>query len=153
MGLKIYEAVDPSSAFSVEGSFDNPLTHSFNGTTGEVIEKRYYIRNDDEDRWYSNISIEPITDVASPIVDGSGTTEGYSWKLLTGDSKPLEEQWELKPAGEAITFSADIGSDSAGDTTTYLPFWLRIQVPPNAPIASYQGVTLKITSTESLVTP
>ena len=51
MSLKVYESVDPGTAFSVEGSFSNPLSHSFNGTTGEVIEQRYYIRNDNAAYW------------------------------------------------------------------------------------------------------
>jgi len=153
MGLKIYNDVSPDTVFSTEGSFDNPLTHSFNGTTGEVIERRYYIRNDDASRWYSNISVQPVVSSGDDIVDGVGSTEGYSWKVLAGDSQPLEEQWELKDAGEAVSLGSDIGSGSVGDTTTYLPFWLRIQIPPNAPIASYQGIVLKIETTEGLVTP
>lgn len=153
MGLKIYEEASPSTAFSTEGSFDNPMSHAFNGTTGEVVEKRYYIRNDDPTRWYSNITVQPVVSSGDNIVNGSGSTEGFLWKVLAGDSKPLEEQWELKAPGEAVSLGANIGSGSAGDTTTYLPFWLRIQVPPNAPIASYQGVVLKIQSTEGIVTP
>lgn len=152
MGLKVYSDVAPESVFSTEGTFDKPLTHSFNGTTGEVVERRYYIRNDDAARWYSNISIQPVIQEGDNIVNGTGSTEGYSWKVIAGDSQPLEEQWELQGAGAATSFGSNIGSASAGDTTTYLPFWIRIQVPPNAPIASYQGVVLQIETTEGLVT-
>ncbi len=150
MSLKVYESVDPGTAFSVEGSFSNTLSHSFNGTTGEVIEQRYYIRNDNAAYWYSSVVVAPVASAGSLIVNGSGDTEGYTWKVLAGDEKPLEEQWGLKAAGSSISL-ANIGSAGNGDTTTYLPFWLRIQVPANAPVVSYQGVTLQIESTEGAV--
>jgi len=150
MGLKVYDSANPSAAFSTEGSFDNPLTHSFNGTAGGVVEKRYYVRNDDAAYFYEDITVQPVASAGSLIVDGSGDTEGYTWKVLAGDLKPLEEQWGLKDAGDSISL-ADLGSASFGDTTTYLPFWLRIRVPANALVASYQGVVLEIGSTEDVV--
>lgn len=151
MGLKIYDEVKPDTAFSIEGTFTNPLSHSFNGISGEVIQKRYYIRNDDAGYYYSNIAVQPI-DGGDNIVDGIGVTDGFMWQLIAGDTQPLEAQWnpELAVPGEAISLG-DIGSSSDGDTRTYLPFWLRITVPRGAIIKSYQGVTLKITATEGLV--
>ena len=150
MGLKIYESVDPDSAFSTEGSFDNPMDHSFNGALGEVVEAKYYLRNDDATKFYSSITIQP-DDGGDNIVSGSGDTAGFSWKLIAGNSKPLEEQWDLQTAGATISMS-NVGSVGAGDTSTYLPFWIRIEIPTNAQIASYQDVSLQIDCTEGLVT-
>jgi len=149
MSLKIYSNVDPSSAFSINGTFSNPIWHSFDGINGEVIEKRYFVRNDDVAKWYSSITVQPI-DGGDNIVDGSGPTVNYNWKLIAGDQRPLEEQWALKSAGNSIDLS-NIGESGTGDTTTYLPFWVRISIPAGASISSYQGVTLKISTEENLV--
>lgn len=146
MALKIYETPNPTLDFSENGTFTNPLSMSFNGVTGEVIEQRFYLRNDDVSKWYSNITIQAV-DHGDAIVDG---TDGYSWKLIAGDERPLEEQWGLVTAGDPIDME-DIGSASAGDDTTYLPFWLRIEVPRGAPVESFQGVQLDVQATESLV--
>lgn len=147
MALKICERPTPDSEFSNEGAFTNPLSHSFNGITGEIIEQRYYLRNDDVTHWYSEITIQAV-DHGDVIVDG---TDGYSWKLIAGDERPLEEQWEMAVAGASIEMD-DIGTASAGDESTYLPFWLRIEVPRGAPVESFQGVTLDVSCKENLVT-
>jgi hypothetical protein len=141
MALGIYAEADPGSAFSSEGTFDNPITTAFDGTSGGVVERRYYVRNDAPTLQYSDIAVSPV-DGGDNLVDGSA---GYSWKLIVGDQRPLEEQWSLKTAGEEIDLS-DIT-----DTTTYLPFWVRIEVPRGAPVESFQSVSLQIEATESII--
>ena len=146
--LDIYENADPSSAFTVSGNFGNPFTATFNGVLGEVVERKLYIRNDDSLYYYENIEVQPI-DGGDYIVDGSGETDGYSWKLYAGDTQPLEEQWDLTSAGNQISL-ADIGSSGNPDTTTYLPFWVRISVPAGAPVEAYNSVLLRISFDEQV---
>lgn len=147
--IDIYERPDPATAFTVSGDFGNPFSSAFDGITGETIEKKLYLRNDDSLYHYENISIQPI-DSGDNIVDGSGATAGYSWKMYAGDQQPLEEQWQLTDAGNQITLS-DIGAPGTPDTSTYLPFWVRIQVPRGAPVNSYSGVALRISFDQSSV--
>lgn len=144
--LDIYESADPSSAFTVSGNFGNPFTAAFDGVLGEVIERKVYVRNDDALYYYENITVQPI-DGGDDIVDGSGVTEDYNWKLYAGDSQPLEEQWELTSAGNQIAL-ADLGSSGNPDTTTYLPFWVRISVPTGAPVNAYNSVLLRLSFDE-----
>lgn len=151
MGLKIYDEVKPDSFFSTGGTFENPLSLSFNGTSGEIIQKRYYVRNDDANYYYEGITIQPV-DNGDNIVDGTGVTEGFMWQLIAGDQQPLEAQWdpEITEPGASIVLG-DIGSSSDGDIRSYIPFWLRITIPRGVAIKSYQGVTLKISASEGLV--
>lgn len=147
MALKIYSSPTPSAAFSIDGSFDNPLLLAFDGVTGGIINKRYYVRNDDNTLWYSSIVIQPIYTSGDNIAEGAN---GFAWKLIAGDDQPLEEQWSLLAPGNSISIP-NIGSPSGGDISTYEPFWLRIIVPRGAPIKSHQGIVLNISGTATLV--
>jgi hypothetical protein len=139
MALKIYENADPGSAFSSDRTFSNPFSVALDGATGAVYEQRLYVRNDDIGRVYTDILVAPI-DGGDNIVSGAN---GFSWKLLAGDQKPLEEQWSLQSAGTGINLG------NLSDTNTYLPFWVRIEVPQGAEVTSFQAMTLDIEATES----
>lgn len=147
--LDIYENPDPTTAYTVSGDFSNPFSSAFDGITGETIEKKLYIRNDDPLYFYEDISIQPI-DGGDYIVSGVDTTEDYYWKLYAGDQQPIEEQWELTTPGNEITISS-IGSLGSPDITTYSPFWVRIQIPKGAPVKSYSSVSLRIEFDETSV--
>lgn len=143
MALKIYEYANPASGFSTDGEMTNPIRNTFDGRTGGVIERRMYVRNDNALVMYSGvITLEPEDLSGRNIVDG---VDGYSWKLKAGDIQPLAEEWATIDEGNQITLSGLVG------TTTYLPFWLRIEVPANAEVESFDDVTLKLTCNEILV--
>jgi len=147
MGLLIYQAPDPSSAFSDDGGFTNPLVNAFDGVTGNTLNRRYYVRNDSLSRSYSGVTVQPVHLSGDNIIDG---TNGFSWKLIVGDEQPLEEQWSLVLPGNSILIP-DIGTPTVADITTFEPFWLRIIVPRGAPVKSHSGITLRIAGTEILV--
>jgi hypothetical protein len=147
MGLLIYEAAEPASAFSVGNDYTTPIAHTFDGVQGAVILRRYFVRNDDPAFSYSNIKVQPIHIEGDNIIDG---TDGFLWKLVPGDQEPLEEQWGLVSPGNDIDIP-DIGTGISSDTSTYEPFWLRIEVPRGASVKSHEGIKLRITATESAV--
>lgn len=147
MGLLIYSDANPSAAFSSDGIFTNPLLAAFNGVTGNTKSVRYYVRNDESNKSYSGISLQPVLLEGTNIING---TDGFGWKLYAGDTQPLEEQWSLTSYANSITIP-DIGSAILADVNTYEPFWLRISVPTGASIRSYSGVKLRISYTEILV--
>lgn len=142
MSLAIYETATPASAFSVSGTFTNPLLSTFDGTTGGVVEKKYYVRNDSVLHTYAGITVTPLDSSGVSLIDGS---VGYSWKLNAGNDRPLEAEWITVADGSAITLS-DIN-----DTNTYLPFWVRIEVPRGTSVQSFDQVTLRIATTETLI--
>jgi len=139
MTLNIYETADSGSVFSADESFSNPIAHAFDGVLGTVLEIKYYVRNDDILRSYTNITVQPI-DGGDSLVDGS---LGFSWKLFAGDTQPSADLWALVTEGASIDL-ADIS-----DSNTYLPFWVRIEVPNNTEVSSFQSVVLRIAAVES----
>jgi hypothetical protein len=142
MSISIYADVIPGSSYSQSGAMTNPLRHSFDGRNGGVVEQRYYLRNDSFSHTYSGIQVQPIDLTGTSIVDG---TNGFSWKLNSGYAQPTDDEWDIVVAGDAIETSGLF------DTSTYLPFWLRIEVPAGADVESHDDVILRVTATEILV--
>lgn len=148
MGLSIYEEPNPSAAFSIGGEYTNPLTMTVDGILGAIIIRRYYVRNDDVSKYYTNIQVLPTVNHGLDIV--SGATPGFEWKLIAGDPQPLEDQWSNTPPGQPISLP-DIGEAGSGDITTYLPFWLRVDVARSTDVQSFENVSLDIEADENLV--
>lgn len=147
MALKIYESASPGSAYSTDSSYSAPLSLSFDGINGGYKYVKLYLRNDDPTYYYTGITIQPVMLSGTSIIDG---TNGWSWKLKAGDTQPLEAEWDLLTDANSISM-ADLGSSGTPDTNTYLPFWLRIEIPAGAEIKAYQNVTLRKTANEVLV--
>ena len=91
MSLYVYGIADPASAFSASGTFTDPILITFDGTTGGVTEKKYYVGNDSISHTYSDISLLPVDNSGLFLIDGS---EGFSWKLKAGNDRPLEAEWK-----------------------------------------------------------
>jgi hypothetical protein len=143
MALAFYD----SSQTLIDAS--NPIRTSHNGFVGESDEVLFHIRNDSTDRYYEEISVE-IEDL-----EGYGTTpeyehKGWSFKLLYGSRRPTEKEWDMATS-MAPLLVPDLGDDTGGDDTTYLPIWLRIYVPGGTRAQYRPDYSLKITAIEKVV--
>lgn len=147
MALAIYHATDGVSKFSQAGTFTAPLLESMDGRTGGSIERLFYVRNDDVLLSYDDIELVSSDTEGVSIVDG---TAGFAWKLRVGDQQPTEEEWSVITAGNKINLP-DLGTPSVSDIATYLPFWIRIEVPRNASVKTYTDVQLVITAEQIIV--
>lgn len=147
MGLGIYSDTIPAALLSQAGAFTDPLAVTMDGLAGGSFETRLYVRNDDSLFYYEDISLTPIDTAGVSIVDG---TDGFAWKLREGNTQPTTTEWgDITPAA-AISLS-DIGSVGSPDTSTYLPFWVRVEVPKNASAQTFIDVQLKINATQNNV--
>lgn len=144
MPLDIYSVTDGVSKFSQNNTFTAPLLETLDGRTGGSIERLLYIRNNDPGLSFTGITIQPVMDNGTSIVDG---TNGFYWKLSAGATQPTDDEWLQITSGDEITLD-DLGNGSASDTATYLPFWVRIAIPRNARIQTYTNVKLKIVATQ-----
>ena len=142
MSLRIYDSNNSESAYSVSGNNTNPYYIAANGTYGEIVEERKYLRNNEVGKVYSGVQLQYL-DVGGGLdmVDG---TNGISMKLNEGDTQPTESQWDYISPGNTISFPIVSGISS------YLPFWSRVEVPSSAPVQLIDDVILKITGTEIL---
>jgi hypothetical protein len=125
-----------------------PIITTHDGILGEVVERKLYVRNDDPDEWYSNITIVPISNVSPNEVDGIST--GHGVKLFEGDIQPTEAEWEATDYANTLSLS-ELGEAGSGDTSTYLPFWYRVEVPAGTPISNRETSVLRLSFTANIV--
>jgi len=128
---------------------DNLFSVTFDGRIGGSIDRKLYVRNDNLERWYSSIAVTSV-DTGMPIAGGG--TEGWAWRLLEKDIAPTTEEWLVEDPGNTVSLTDNIGSATEGDTRTYLPFWVRITIPPRVQVQTLTGAVLRISATEGLVT-
>ena len=146
MGLGIYETANPSNKFSQNGALTNAICFTFDGIKGGTLVKKLYVRNDDSLYYYDTIKVTPVIKNGPDIISGVG---GFHWKLIAGDTQPLEDQWDLTSNANTISL-ANLGSGGNPDTSTFLPFWVRVTVPAGTSVQSLEGVRLDITTNQNL---
>lgn len=142
MGLKIYSDVTSGNAYSINGLYTDPLIESFDGRVGGTVEKKLYIRNDDATKQYSSIVVSLVQ--AGGSINYRNGAYGFAMKMKSGNGRPTEAEWATISANNTISLS-DIS-----DTTTYLPFWLRIEVPSRIKSQHISNVSIKISATETV---
>ena len=143
MALKFYESVGSTTPYSVDGLFTNPQIVSIDGRMGGVIEKKLYLRNDDNTKTYSGIQM--IFYQSGGDISYLNGTDGFSMKANVGNAKPTAAEWVTITHGSVSGTFSDIN-----DTATYLPVWIRFQIPAKVLVQHINNVSLKITATESV---
>lgn len=148
MSLDIYRNLSAGvySLYAEYGINDGrlPVTTTHDGVLGEVVEVLLYLRNDDPSEYYDYITITPVSLVAPSLVDNVST--GFGIKLSPGETQPTEADWTAVDYAASIDMT-DIGSAGSGDTSSYLPFWARFEVPAGANADNKDTVVLEISFT------
>lgn len=145
MALGIYSTPHPDAQFGAL----QPFTITFDGRIGGAQDRLVYIRNDDATRWYSSVTISAHDTEGFNLVDGSQA--GFSWKLMSKDIPPTEEEWALVSPGNTVSFSGNLGSDTLGDIITFVPVWVRVEIPRGQAVSVFTDITLRVRATEALV--
>ena len=157
MALKIYKLNESTLQFSEvsEGTFVDPVVV---GVTpgGSGITRKLYLRNDDNLVWYNDIVLTVKSSTGASIVDGS-----VSIKLLSGDSRPSEDDWSAALANDNAQLQSPIAGGPVnerlpeiGDAIIadlkYYPFWLRTEMAKASPIGS-ANFRLDVSFTENVI--
>ena len=145
MGLDIYSAPNEDSKFTTQ----SPFTVTFDGRIGGAQDKCIYIRNDDTARWYENITVKAVDTVGIDVVDG--TQEGFFWKLIEKDVAPSDIEWNELSPGNTLQLSVDLGSSTSADIVTYIPVWVRVQIPRGQRIQTIKDVVLRLEAQEHVI--
>lgn len=145
MALGIYYAPNEDSQYTSL----NPFAVTFDGRVGGSQDWLVYIRNNDDTRYYTGISLNATVSSGSDLTNNS--VDGYIWKLMEKDIEPNDMEWNDIDPSNTISFSSNLGSSTAADTYTYLPVWIRVTVPDNQLIQSFNNVVLRISAQENLV--
>lgn len=142
MALGLYFEPRESSLISSE----SPFTVTFDGRTGGEMDRCIFLRNDDLERWYSDIVIS-LSD-SGDFDHTNNTTSGWWWKLKQKDIPPTNDEWiKISPDNE-LTIDEDIGSEGNGDIVTYIPVWVRVAVPRSQAIQTINSIVFVIEATE-----
>jgi hypothetical protein len=136
---------------SKDSDVSSPVTTTHNGKNGTINKVLLYLKNDDVTKWYSNIVVTPRDLVdANPYGDVIYSETGWGVKLAEGGGQVTEAEWEDIDWGASISLD-NIGSESAGDIATYVPFWYYISSPPNAPAETKLDIVLNVAYKENTV--
>lgn len=148
MALGIYLSASTTDKLSDANTFENPFSLTFDGRTGGVKQVKLYVRNNDPLYYYENLQIGLTDSGPQPIINQP--TDGFVWKLSAGNTQPTKNDW-ANTAGATVITLPDIGSVGTPDTSTYLPFWVLVQVPPGLDVGTFDTVRFTIGADEVLV--
>jgi len=148
MALAIYLLASNDSVLSQNGDLINPLAVTFDGRSGGYKQFRLYVRNNSALYYYDNITMTVQDTSGNNIVDRS--VDSFTWKLSEGDNQPTQADWDNTAAANTINFT-DIGAPSSPDTSTFLPFWVRIEIPAGLDVQTFDDVQFVLHGQENLI--
>jgi hypothetical protein len=152
MSLSVYEFDDDNSQFltiSKNGAQSNPVQTTHNGTDGQVVEKKLYLRNDDTDSYYTTITLVPTPARKVRVGDINYPEAFINYKIIVQDEQPTESEWLAVESGNTATF-ADIGTTLASDTS-YKPFWVQVGISAGTRVQTISDVALHMDAEENAV--
>ena len=154
VGLGIYTEPKQNARISNGDSFDKPLLLTQDGVEGGILDTRLYLGSNDNVHAYlgadedlAGQGIEIYFD--DPDNHTTGTTPGWYWKLKAGDKHPTENEWGQAAVGIGV-FVGNLYNEFNsydGGLQTYLPFWLRTNIPAITNAQMISSVKLKIVGT------
>lgn len=154
MALGIFEYDAGNSEFNVvseDGAQTNPVQSSHDGTNGEIVEKKLYLRNDNTNFYYENITLETRPARKVRVGDPNYPEAFIGFKVINQDIQPTESEWLAVESGNMEVFD-NIGSETEGDTA-YKPFWVQISFPAGIRVQTIIDVSLSLDRKESPVSP
>lgn len=148
MAVGVYLLANESSQLSEDGDFTNPFSFTFDGRIGGTKQIRLYVRNDDPLYYYTDISVTAEDLSGESIIESPD--DGFVWKFSAGDTQPTQAEWNnIAPANSIVL--PDIGAEGSPDTSTYLPFWIYVQVPPGLSVQTLDHVQILLQGQETLI--
>ena len=124
-------------------------THEgYRGSSDDIL---IHIRNDNASKYYEDVRL--VAENLSEILEDEGWGDtGWGVKLSYGSRQPTEREWTAIAPGLELQLP-NIGSISAGDTSTDFPCWVRISCPGNQSAQLKQNLQLKLLFLERNVVP
>lgn len=152
MSLDVYNYDQDNSTYhkiSENGLQSNPIKTSHNGTDGEIVEKKYYLKNDDANFYYDNIQLKAVPSRKVRVGDINYPEAFIGFKIIEKDDQPTENEWLAIESGNTAAFNS-IGSSSEGDVS-YKPFWIQVSIPVGTRIQTISDITINFTFEENAV--
>ena len=152
MSLDIYSYDEDNSIYnriSKDGIQSNPIQTVHNGTEGEVVEKKLYLRNDDPNFYYTSIKLKGVPPRKLRIGDINFPEAFIGFKIIEKDTQPSENEWLAMESGNEVALSP-IGDTSSGDTS-YKPFWIQVSIPVGTRVQTIADVSINLEAEQNPV--
>lgn len=136
--LAIYKEPNDTAMYSSR----SPFTITFDGRIGGSQDKKLYIRNNSNIKYYTGITVA-VVDV--------GDEGNITWKLKEKDITPTNDEWMEVAVGNTLTISSNVGTSTRADTSTYLSFWIKAIISRGQDIRTLTNYVIRLSATELFV--
>ena len=150
MALSLYEYDKSNNQYleiSQNGLQTRPIQTTHNGTNGEVVEKQLFIRNDNDNFYYTNIRLQSTPANKVRIGDVNYPEAYIGYKIIIKDTQPTKSEWAATQSGE-IAFIPNIGNTNLSDTA-YKPLWIQVTISPGTRIGALRDVGIQMLAEEN----
>lgn len=148
MAIGVYLEADPGAALSESGAHTKEFIVALDGKRGGVLQRRLYVRNSDSALRYTTVVLDLYD-----AVNGTqfiNNPPGFTWKLSEGSLQPIDDEWDEIIPNTPISMP-DIGDIGLPDTSTYFPFWVRVEIPRNTPVQTVKDIQFRLNAQEILI--
>ena len=152
MSLNVYTFDEGNNAFntvSKNGLLTAPVRTSHDGTNGEIVEVKLYLRNNDTNFYYTDIQLTGVPARKVRVGDLQYPEAFIGFKIIVQDEQPTANQWLAVESGNTA-IHPDIGDTNAGDNS-FMPFWVQVQIPPGTRASTINDVSTNVKANENPV--
>lgn len=143
MSLSLYEYDKDNNQYlriSEDGLQTRPIQTTHNGTNGEVVEKQLFLRNSDENFYFTNIRLTPLPATKVRVGDVNYPEAYIGYKIIVKNTQPTKAEWNSTESGNTAIIT-NIGTTDLADTS-YKPIWIQVSIPPGTRIGALRDVSL-----------
>jgi len=147
MALFIYKYNEDNSEFieiSKNGAGTSPIQTTHNGTDGQVVEEKLYLKNDDQSLFFTNVELSATPPKMVRVGDINYPEAFINYKIIIQDEQPTESEWLAVESGNKVNFET-IGTNQAADLS-YKPFWIQVGIAPGTRVQTIDGVSLYLSA-------
>ena len=116
----------------MNGILSNPFQTTHDGTDGEIVEKKLFLKNDDAGLYYTNLTLQFLPLTKTGVGDINYPEAFVVSKIVVQDDQPTQNQWQAVASGNRVNFP-DIGAAGSSDLN-YKPFWVLRSIPAGTAI-------------------
>ena len=150
MSLALYEYDKDNNqylAISQDGLQTSPVQTTHDGTNGEVVEKKLFLRNSNSNLYYNNIRLQATPASKVRVGDINYPEANIGYKIIFKETQPSKSEWASTQSGEYATYD-NIGTTDVADTS-YKPLWIQVSIPPGTRVGALRDVMLALDAEEN----
>lgn len=150
MSLFICEFDEDNNTYkkiSEDGLQSNPIHTTHDGTNGQIVEKKLFIKNENNQRYFTGISIQARPEEKVKVGDLDYPEAYIGYKLFFKENQPSKSEWASVLSGNKMHIE-NIGTTDTADLS-YKPFWIQVSIPEGVRIGAIRDVYLELIAEEN----